>query len=128
MTYDAIFNGQYKQALCVAGCNMTNNHPNVVFHHPASGIQPWLRHVKVKEDIPVAICTRHMFETTARKLLNENSRAPAVQFVYGLGVTGLRFEGGGGAEAGRQQRVTGNLLLDGHAELAERHCNPRHDS
>jgi hypothetical protein len=104
ITFDDIFDGRYKQALSAAGCNIANNHPCVIFHHPSSGIQPWMRHVKVKEDLPVAICTRHMFETTARQLLREN---PRVQFVYGLDVTGLLFEDGGGAEAGQQQRVTG---------------------
>lgn len=74
-------------------------------HHPASGIQAWLRHNPVKENITVAICTRHMFETTARKLLGKN---PRVQFVYGLDVTGLLFEDGGVPETS-QQRVTGEL-------------------
>jgi hypothetical protein len=90
--YDEVFDGRFIQALADSGGNLTTQYPSIVMHHPASGIQPWLRHNPVKENITVAICTRHMFETTARKLLGGN---PRVQFVYGLGVTGLLFEDGG---------------------------------
>lgn len=112
-TYDDFFDGRFSKGLAAAGGNLTNHYPCAIMHHPASGIKPWLRNPALKkENIPVAICTRHVFETTARQLVAEN---PKVQFVYGQGVTGLLMSEREGSDV--PQRVTGEVVDHGVVAL-----------
>ncbi len=89
-TLDAIFDGRYSTTLQASGGRIIDMLQNILGHHPASGLGPWMRRGKdnVTPPILMALCTRHLFETTARKLLAEN---PRVQFRYGAPVTGLLF-------------------------------------
>jgi hypothetical protein len=68
----------------------------------------------------MGLCSRHLFETTARK---ELCQEPGVEFVYGVSVTGLEFSGtAAAAAAGRQVHgaaevaVTAAAAADAHAE------------
>jgi hypothetical protein len=79
-----------------------------------------MRHIPVKEPIVMGLCSRHLFETTARQLLCEE---PGVEFVYGVSVTGLEFAGtaaaAAAAAAGRQVHAAGKgaaAAADAHAD------------
>jgi hypothetical protein len=89
---DAIFEGRYSTTLQASGGRIIDMLTHILAHHPASGLGPWLRRGPIKgtDPLPFAMCTRHMFETTAYKLVDEN---PRVQFRYGATVTGLLFGG-----------------------------------
>jgi hypothetical protein len=54
-------------------------------------------HLSDKEPAPLAFCSRHLFESTARKLVTDN---PKVHFLYGTTVAGLVFGGGHACVAG----------------------------
>lgn len=75
--------------------------------HPISGYVPWLRNTAPKEQAYSVSCTRHLLETTTRKLLADN---PRVEFMYGASVAGLVFEGEGvgGHVAASADRAGGN--------------------
>jgi hypothetical protein len=103
--YDDIFDGQFTPMLAAGGATMTTQHQSVIFHHPSTGLQPWLRNIPLqKGEIPVAFCTRHLFETSARKLVMEILK---VEFKYGVVVAGLQFEGQESGGGGPDKRVTG---------------------
>jgi hypothetical protein len=89
-TLDAIFKGRYFTTLEASSGLIIDMLQHIVAHHPASGLGPWLRRGPMKgtDPIPFVRCTRHMFETTAYKLVTSN---PRVQFRYGATVTGLLF-------------------------------------
>lgn len=88
--YDDIFDGRFSTALKRAGGKVVNQFESYILCHPATGLQPWLHTADIKQPIPVAIATRHLFESTARGLLSED---PRVEFKYGKVVTGLLFAG-----------------------------------
>lgn len=69
-TLDAIFEGRYCTTLEASSGRIIDMLQHIVAHHPASGLGPWLRRGSMKgtDPIPFAMCTRHMFETTAYKL------------------------------------------------------------
>lgn len=77
---------------------MVSQYHNMLVHHPASGLQPWLRHIPTQRPLNGLLGTRHLFETTARRLVTEDndkdSSAPGhrVKFVYGVTVEGLLFD------------------------------------
>lgn len=105
--YDDIFQGRFTKALIAAGANVVPLYGSYLFCHPISGYLPWLRNTTPKEQAYSAICTRHLLETTTRKLLADN---PRVEFMYGASVTGLVFEGEevGGVVAASADRTGGN--------------------
>jgi len=87
--YQEIFNGQFCPSLVASGGHLGNAVDEAVLHHPATGLQPWLRGIPTKHPIMAASATRHLFETTARRLVSDN---PRVTFMYAAAVTGLLFE------------------------------------
>jgi len=87
--YEEIFKGQFCPSLVASGGHLVNAVDEIVVHHPATGMQPWLRGIPTKQPIMAAIATRHLFETTARKVVSDN---PRVTFMYAAAVTGLLFE------------------------------------
>lgn len=108
MTYDDIFDGKFTPMLAAGGGNITTHHQGIIFHHPSTGLRPWLRHIPLHNgEIPAAFCTRHLFETCTRKLVMEN---PKIQFQYGVVVSGLQigWQEPGGDEAAKH--VTGRVL------------------
>jgi hypothetical protein len=90
LTLDAIFEGSYSTTLQASGGRIVDMLQHCLGHHPASGIGPWLRHGPINGNNPIymALCTRHLFETTASKLVADN---PRVRFQFGASVTGLLF-------------------------------------
>jgi hypothetical protein len=108
MMYDDIFDGKFTPMLAAAGANMTTNHKGIIFHHPATGSKPWLRNIPLcNGELPAAFCTRHLFETSTRKLVMEN---PKVDFKYGVTVAGLQIkEQESGSADGPDKHVTGKV-------------------
>lgn len=110
--YDQVFDGRFQKALQSNGAIIDNMLDCTIFHHPASGQQPWLRGMPAQA-IPAVFCSRHVFETTARQLLADN---PRVRFVYGASVSGLVFEeqqeqdSGSNGNAGPHKAVTGAVF------------------
>lgn len=90
LTLDAIFEGRYSTTLQASGGRIIDMLKHGLGHHPASGLGPWLRHGPTKGTNPIhmALCTRHLFEASAHKLVADN---PRVRFQYGASVTGLLF-------------------------------------
>jgi hypothetical protein len=86
--FDEIFGGRYSKHLQAAGARIVDHYKSALIHHPKMGLKPLLRHIPAKEPNTGALCTRHLFESTARKLVADN---PRVQFMYGASVTGLVF-------------------------------------
>lgn len=128
---DEIFEGRFSKALQAAGANIVNHHASAIVHHPASGVQPWLHHQTAgTEPVHVAMCTRHLFETTVRQLVSDN---PKISISTGASVAGLVFEGdaGGGGDGtagaaaaaddvgGDGKAVTGGCLRGGGHVLWE---------
>src|SRR5690348_12741906 len=89
-TLDAIFDGRYSTILQASGGHIINMLQSRLAHHPASGLGPWLRPGPGEDAPPIhmALCTRHLFETTAYKLVSDN---PRVKMRCGTPVTGLLF-------------------------------------
>jgi len=87
--YEEFFKGQFCSSLVASGGHLVNAVNEAVVHHPATGMQPWLRGIPTKQPIMAATATRHLFESTARKLVSDN---PQVTFMYAATVTGLLFE------------------------------------
>lgn len=98
--YEEVFKGQFCPRLVASGGHLVNATEEAVVHHPATGMQPWLRGFPTKQPIMAATATRHLFESTARSLVSDN---PRVTFMYAAAVTGLLFgeqECGAAAAAG----------------------------
>lgn len=120
--FDEIFAGDFSKLLQAAGARLVDHYDSSIIHHPRIGLKPLLRHIQAKEPNTGALCTRHLFESTARKLASDN---PRVQFVYGASVAGLVFgeegEGAGGdaaADGGAPRRiVTGGRFVIPSARL-----------
>jgi hypothetical protein len=110
-TLDAIFEGRYSTTLQASGGRIVDMVKSSLFHH-SSGLRPWLRPVKGTGPIYMAQCTRHLFETTARKLVADN---PRVQFRHGASVTGLLF--------GEASCVQGAAAAAAAADVPSEHKN-----
>jgi hypothetical protein len=112
--FDEIFDGRYSKHLQAAGARIVDHYKSALIHHPKIGLKPLLRHIPAKEPNTGALCTRHLFESTARKLVADN---PRVQFLYGASVTGLVFEEEGADKAAAadgdsaHRTVTGGCYL-----------------
>eukprot|EP00775_Hariotina_reticulata_P002252 gene2252-2564_t len=96
---DEVFGGRFITALKDGGGNVVDMSSAVLYFHPDCGPLPWQRNHQPQQPLMSAMCSRHLIETTARKLLVTN---PKVLVKYGSAVTGLMFDNSSAAEGVEQ--------------------------
>lgn len=82
---------QQKYHLICAHCCVCCCCPPPRLRLSSTGVLPWKVHVPPNQVITIGFCSRHLFESTTRKLV---TASPKVHFLYGTTVASLVFGGG----------------------------------
>lgn len=104
---DELFDGRFLKQVTAAGGRFVSTPGSLLTFHPRTGLLPWRHNPDPMAKTRVLFATRHLVESTTRRLLADN---PRVQMMYEAAVTGLVFgsqqeEGGGGGGSDKAVRA-----------------------